>query len=333
MDSAMLNHTAKAMRHLVIAATLLSLFACDKSGLHDLGRAKDTLTTCGTATTTWVRSLEDTTELFVLGTERAGMGSSDGCYVRALVNQDSSVEMETGYFSVNSMGIGTTQIYATYTFMFQPDRSPLRRDGAERFDQDPPIEQSLVLGRDADQLTLALGGDERNLTGLPEVIRRFEPDTQGGAEDIFRLVNIMFYMSQTRVQGFGATGMTMYTTPTTFNGIVAGTYRVAVVGGLMIRSDLTYYEMRDLTDVEMNGNQHTVVNLGGNGPLSDVLTFTLDHPDGDDIEYLIYYEDVDVVNGAAGGGMYRVESNGNEFTLDWMLAQDVHLRNVLPVGE
>lgn len=333
MDSAMLNHTAKAMRHLVIAATLLSLFACDKSGLHDLGRAKDTLTTCGTATTTWVRSLEDTTELFVLGTERAGMGSSDGCYVRALVNQDSSVEMETGYFSVNSMGIGTTQIYATYTFMFQPDRSPLRRDGAERFDQDPPIEQSLVLGRDADQLTLALGGDERNLTGLPEVIRRFAPDTQEGAEDIFRLVNIMFYMSQTRVQGFGATGMTMYTTPTTFNGIVAGTYRVAVVGGLMIRSDLTYYEMRDLTDVEMNGNQHTVVNLGGNGPLSDVLTFTLDHPDGDDIEYLIYYEDVDVVNGAAGGGMYRVESNGNEFILDWMLAQDVHLRNVLPVGE
>ena len=136
MDSAMLNHTAKAMRHLVIAATLLSLFACDKSGLHDLGRAKDTPTTCGTATTTWVRSLEDTTELFVLGTERAGMGSSDGCYVRALVNQDSSVEMETGYFSVNSMGIGTTQIYASYTFMFQPDRSPLQRDGAERLDQD-----------------------------------------------------------------------------------------------------------------------------------------------------------------------------------------------------
>ena len=60
--------------------------------------------------------------------------------------------------------------------------------------------------------------------------------------------------------------------------------------------------MRDLIDVEMNGNQHTVVNLGGNGRLSDVLTFTLDHPDGDDIEYQIYYEDVDVVNGAAGGG-------------------------------
>jgi hypothetical protein len=64
--------------------------------VHDLARANDTLVTCGAATSTWLRSLEDTTELFVLGTERAGMGASAGCYVRAVVNQDSSVEMETG---------------------------------------------------------------------------------------------------------------------------------------------------------------------------------------------------------------------------------------------
>ena len=120
----MLNHTASAMRRLVIAAGLLSLFACDKSGVHDLGSVKDVLSTCPTNTTTWLRSVDESTELFVLGTEQAGEGPAGGCYVRALVNQDSSVEMEYGLFNVNGSGIGETQIFATYTFMFQPERSP-----------------------------------------------------------------------------------------------------------------------------------------------------------------------------------------------------------------
>jgi hypothetical protein len=185
-----------------------------------------------------------------------------------------------------------------------------------------------------EQLTVTLDAEARNLTSLPEVIRRADPTTQGGAEDIFRLVNIEFYMSQTRVQGFGATGMTQYVTASTFNGIVAGTYRVAVQGGLRIGSDLTYMAMRDLTDIQMDGNQHTVVDLGGNGPTSESLTFSLDHPDqADPIVYTIFYDDLRVVNGAAGDGVYTVDSDGNTFVLDWSLAQDVHVRNLLPVGE
>ena len=244
-----------------------------------------------------------------------------------------SVEMETGTFSVDAAGVGETVIFATYRFLFQPDRGPLQREGARRMDLDTPLMQSLVLGRDGEQLTLALGGDGRNLTSLPEVIRRLEPDTQAGAEDIFRLVNIMFYMSQTRVQGFGATGMTMYVEPKDFVGIVSGEYTVAVTGGLRIGSDLTYRALRDLTDIQMDGNQHTMVDLGGNGPTSEMLTFTLDHPDTDPIIYTIFYDDLLVVNGAAGDGFYTVDSNGDTFVVDWMLAQDVHVRNVLPVGE
>lgn len=342
MDRVMTAHTSAThrsptlravLRHVTIVAGLLSLVACDKSGVHDLARANDTLVTCGAETSTWLRSLETTTELFVLGTEEAGMGASAGCYVRAVVNQDSSVEMETGSFSVDATGVGDTQVFATYRFLFQPDRGPLQREGARRMDRTPPLVQSLVLGRDGEQLTLALGGDGRNLTSLPEVIRRLEPDTQAGAEDIFRLVNIMFYMSQTRVQGFGATGMTMYVEPKDFVGIVSGEYTVAVTGGLRIGSDLTYRALRDLTDIQMDGNQHTMVDLGGNGPTSEMLTFTLDHPDTDPIIYTIFYDDLLVVNGAAGDGFYTVDSNGDTFVVDWMLAQDVHVRNVLPVGE
>ncbi|MCA9578127.1 MAG: hypothetical protein H6726_12480 [Sandaracinaceae bacterium] len=316
------------------ACLLLALAACDKSGVHDLGRANDTLSTCGSRTSTWLRSLDEETELFVLGSTRPGTGSSSGCFVRALVNQDSSVAMETGTYSVDGGGAGSTSITATYRFLFQPDRGPLQREGAVRFDQDPPITQDLRIGMDAAQLTIDVDGEARHLTALPEVIRRLQPDTQAGAEDIFRLVNIMFYMSQTRVQGFGATGMTMYITPSDFNGIVSGTYRVAVQGGLRIGADLTYFALRDLTDIQMDGNQHTMIDLGGNGPTSEMITFTLDHPDrSTPITYTIFYDELIVVNGAAGDGQYVVDSDGDMFTLDWPIAQDVHLRNVLPVGE
>jgi hypothetical protein len=343
MDRVMTAHTSAThrsptlravLRRVTIVAGLLSLVACDKSGVHDLARANDTLVTCGAETSTWLRSLETTTELFVLGTEEAGMGASAGCYVRAVVNQDSSVEMETGSSQRRRHGRGRHPGLRHVSLPLPAGPRPTAARG--RPSHRPgrrPLEQSLVLGRDGEQLTLALGGDGRNLTSLPEVIRRLEPDTQAGAEDIFRLVNIMFYMSQTRVQGFGATGMTMYVEPKDFVGIVSGEYTVAVTGGLRIGSDLTYRALRDLTDIQMDGNQHTMVDLGGNGPTSEMLTFTLDHPDTDPIIYTIFYDDLLVVNGAAGDGFYTVDSNGDTFVVDWMLAQDVHVRNVLPVGE
>ena len=142
------------------ACLLLALAACDKSGVHDLGRANDTLSTCGSRTSTWLRSLDEETELFVLGSTRPGTGSSSGCFVRALVNQDSSVAMETGTYSVDGGGAGSTSITATYRFLFQPDRGPLQREGAVRFDQDPPITQDLRIGMDAAQLTIDVDGDE-----------------------------------------------------------------------------------------------------------------------------------------------------------------------------
>lgn len=332
MDRTM-TRTTQATRQVLTLLALLTLVACDKSGVHDLGRANDTLATCGAETSTWMRSLDEETEIVVLGSSSPGAGASSGCFVRAIVNQDSSVAMETGFFSVNSAGTGSTQVLATYRFLYQPELRPLQREGAVRFDQNPPIEQELELGRDGEQLTFSVDGEARNLTGLPEIIRRLSPNTQEGAEDIFRLVNMMFYMSQTRIEGFGASGMTRYTAAATFNGIVAGTYRVAVQGGLRIGADLTYYEMRDLTDIQMDGNQHTMIDLGANGPLSEELTFTLDHPEDGPIVYVINYDDVDVANGATASGEYHVVSDGAMFDLTWMLAQDVHIRNVLPVGE
>ena len=193
----------------------------------------------------------------------------------------------------------------------------------------------LSTSRDGDQLLLTVDGDERRLTGLPEVIRRLDTQTQAGAEDIFRLVNMMFYMTQVRVEGFGASGMTQYTAPSTFVGIAAGTYRVAVTPQrLRILVDLTYTGLRDLTDIQLDGNQHTDVALSGSGTTSDVLVYTLDHPDrATPIEFAVHYDQATIVNGMAASGFYPCDVDGQRFDIDYPLQNDVHLRNLLPIGE
>lgn len=311
-----------------------ALCACDKSGVHDFGRLNDTLSTCGTATSTWVRSVEGATEIFILGTRRAGEGASDGCFVRSLVSEDSTIEMQTGAYDVDAAGQGLASYSATYDFPFQPELSPIRRRGVERQDHDPPLEFSLGFARDGEQLLLTLDGEQRRLTALPEVLRRLDLESQAGAEDIFRLVNIQFYMTQVRVEGFGATGMTRYTAPATFRGISAGSYRVAITPQrLRILADLTYTGLRDMTDIQMDGNQHTDVNLGGSGTTAEMLIYTLYHPDRDPIEVIVYYGEATIVNGMSASGYYPMDVDGRRFDIDYPLQNDVHIRTMLPIGE
>lgn len=312
----------------------VALAACDKSGVHDLGRLNDTLSTCGTPTSTWVRSVDGATEIFIFGTRRVGEGASDGCFARSLVSEDSTIEMQTGTYAVSALGAGAASLSASYDFPFEPELTPLRRRGVRREDHDPPVQRTLGFARDGDQLLVTLDGEERRLTALPEVIRRLDTETQGGAEDIFRLVNIAFYMTQVRVEGFGATGMTRYTAPATFVGISSGTYRVAITPQrLRILADLTYTGLRDMSDVEMNGNQHTNVGLNGSGTTAEMLIYTLDHPDREPIEVIVHYEEATIVNGMAASGYYPMDVDGRRFDIDYPLQNDVHLRNVLPIGE
>jgi hypothetical protein len=243
--------------------------------------------------------------------------------------------MDTGVYSVDAAGQGQAEISASYDLPFQPDLSPLQRRGVRRVDHDQPIVLPLEITRDEPQLLIRVDGDPRRLTGLPEVIRRVDTTSQAGAEDIFRLVNLQFYMSQVRVEGFGATGMTQYTAPSTFVGISAGTYRVAVNSArLRILVDLTYMGLRDLSDIQLDGNQHTDVALSGSGTTSDALTYTLDHPDrAEPIEFVVHYDHSIIVNGMAAGGYYPVDVGGQTYELDYTLQNDVHIRNLLPVGE
>jgi hypothetical protein len=148
-------------------------------------------------------------------------------------------------------------------------------------------------------------------------------------------VNIQFYMTQVRVEGFGATGMTRYTAPTTFVGISSGTYRVAITPQrLRILVDLTYTALRDMSDIQMDGNQHTNVALSGSGTTSEMLIYTLDHPDrSEPIEVIVHYDEATIVNGMAASGYYPTDVDGQRFDIDYPLQNDVHLRNVLPIGE
>ena len=218
----MRNRTHPSRRLALFAALALALFACDKSGLHDLGRASDTLSACGMPTTTWVRSLADGTELFILGGVTPGAPSEPACFVRAFVEPDSSVTMETGSYLVDAQGLGEVVVDTEYTFMLEADVSPISRRGARRDNLDPVRTERLVLNRTATHLEVDAFGGLRRMTALPEVIDRLDPTTQEGVEDLFRLANFPFFMSQVRIEGFGATGITQYTEASTFVGIASG---------------------------------------------------------------------------------------------------------------
>src|SRR5687768_4089111 len=88
------------MRSLLLLLPLLGLLAsgCDKSGIHPLARERDTLGACKGPTTTWLRSTETGTEVFLIGdvTLDAAGAEVAGCFAHAFVEHDSSAHLEYG---------------------------------------------------------------------------------------------------------------------------------------------------------------------------------------------------------------------------------------------
>ena len=322
-----------SMRLVLVAVLSFTLFACDKSGLHDHGRASDTLSACGMPTTTWVRSLANGTEIFVIGGVTPGAPQEPACFVRAIVEPDSSVFMETGAYVVDDQGLGEVVIDTEYTFMLEADITPISRRGARRDNLDPVRTERLVLTRTPTHLEVDAFGGLRRMTALPEVIDRLDPTTQSGVEDIFRLANFPFFMSQVRIEGFGATGITQYTEASTFVGIASGSYRIGVTPmRLRVVVDLTYDQLRDVSDIVVDGNQHTNTGFDGSGRSTDMLTYRFIDSSGDTLVAEVRF-DVEIRSGVAAAGLYYVTVGGQTFEVNYSLQNDVHIRNLLAVGE
>ncbi len=331
---------------------LLCLFAlvagCDPSGIHGLGRLRDALVPCDVdalgrveTTSTWLRSTAEGTEILLLGrpepTAVVPLGQS-ACYGRGFVAHDSSTRLEFGSYTLGANGEGLAVHELVYTFPHEPDISVYSRDGAVRTDLDAPVDQRLSIEPDGAQLIVTIDGEPRRMTALGAVVEALDITTQAGAEDVFRLYNLPLFTSQTRLLGFGSTGMTQYVgTTAEFGGAVRNRFTVNVEALLDPNTLISYYQLEDLTGIVIDGPQTTDVDTGGAGMMRGVLNFVMRGAGGATdviVRGSVDYAALEIYDGMAAGGSYTLSLDGvsTPYTMSYLLATDVDLRDVLPVA-
>jgi hypothetical protein len=324
----------------VLVLAMASLFvACDKGGVYPLGGDKDVIVQCDVQST-WLRSVEGATEVFVIGSnDLANLDAqlSDGegvCFNFGRVEHNSTTQLSSGSLYARG-GAFEVEIPAEYSFIYEPEKNIVLRTGARRTDLDPPVVIGDVsFAPDGDALILDYDGESRRLTRIGDVIARLnpdepDPDAVGGAKDAYRLFNLALFVGQPRIPGFGGTGMTQYTTKTTFSSLISGQFTIEVASITTPHVSIDYLEAVELEGIMIHGLQVTRSNLSGEGPMEgilDVKLFTDPNPDYDgpaDIDLAIDYADLVVGNGVADSGFYTVTINGTHVhELEYSLATD-----------
>jgi len=337
------------MRNLLAMSSLaLTVSGCDPSGIHELGRLRDALVPCEVdqlgrveTTSTWLRSTDAGTEIFLFGrrdpTDEVPLGRA-ACYGHGFVAHDSSTRFEFGSYVLGDDGRGVATHALEYVFANQSDLDILQRDGSVRTDLPDPIDQRLTIARDGSRLVLGLDDATLHLTSLAEVAEALDVTTAAGATDVFRVFNLPLFTSQARLLGFGSSGMTQYIgANAVFAGAVRNRFTVNVEALLSPNTLITYHQLEDLTGIVIDGEQHTNVDLAGDGSMSGVLSFVIRGTGGATdvvVRGGLDYTGLQIRNGVAAGGTYTLTLDGAAapYPISWELATDVDLRAVLPVS-
>ena len=331
---------------LLVSAAVAATAGCDTSGIHALGRLRDTLVPCSAdllgrheTTSTWLRSTPEGTEIFLLGRKdptQVVLAGEPACYGHGFIAHDSSTTFEFGSYSLDASGKGFALHDLEYVFKHQPERSILSRDGAIRRDLPAPVSQSLVMVKDGAKLVLTLDGERMRLTSIGDVVEALDPDTRAGAEDVFRLYNLPLLTSQARLLGFGSGAMTQYVdTVAEFAGTIRNRFTVSVESILSPNTLISYHQLEDLSGIVIDGPQKSNVDTQGNGAMDGTLAFLMRGTGGPSdvvIRGKVSYAELKIGNGVASGGTYTLEVEGRDpYVLSYELATDVDLRAVLPV--
>jgi hypothetical protein len=320
----------------ILSFALIGLLSagCDKSGIHPLARERDTLGACKGPAATWMRSTETGTEIFLIGEDTLGpMGETvPGCFERAFIEHNSAGHAEYGMIIRSGPTAGTFSYEAEYDFRYQPERDVLSRQGSIRIDHDPPLTAPVSWTLDGDQVLITYQGTEHRYTNMLDVLDALDPTTPEGADEVFRMFNMPLLVSQTRMLGFGSSGMTQYLdTTATFAGTIANNFTVRVIEIVMPKTFITYTDFVDLTGITATGEQRTRVNLSGNGTMEGTIAFQMQGRT-QMIEGVVDYANVLIKNGVAAEGLYGLTiEGGGSFTPSYSLAANTDIRAILPV--
>jgi hypothetical protein len=182
---------------------------------------------------------------------------------------------------------------------------------------DEPL--ALVASRSGAQLTLT--GDAPlagSYLALEVALARVGVSTARDAACAFHVANLAVVSSEVRILGFGGPGMTQYSTPATFVGVVSGSVRVEEHGLFTSTTNITYSGFSDFPGVVIDGTQNTVADASGNGHMwGDVQLALAPAAPAPAVTGTIGYgvqagggNSIVISGGVAGGGHYEVTLGG-----------------------
>jgi len=334
---------------LPLVALLVVAAACDKTGIHDLASPIDTIVPCDpNASSTWIRSTEEGVELFVIGATRAGIdgAAQNACFVRAELAHNTSADIEAGSYTLEVGGQGTFEQRALYTYEHHPEQDLFHRLGSQRMDFNPSLVHDVTITIDGDQIIVGYDGTQRRLTSMYDLIANLDPDSQAGAEDIFRVANLPIFLSGPRIPGFNSSGMSAYfNSPGVFLGLIRNTVEVLITSVIPPHSVITYSLFEDLNGVILDGPQYGNTDIKGDGNLSGTTNWQLrgsDNPDDIALSGAMIWDEVHLVGGAAAPNgsdddppsVYIIQIDGHgTYDVSWMLGADVDLtkNGLLPI--
>ncbi len=332
------------LRRFSCALGLLTLAsACDTTGIHPLLRERDIVDACSNATSTWLRSTDTGTEVYLVGSmvpTAPVPGALPLCFVRGFVEHDSSTQLSYGLYTLDGSGNGQFFESSRYTFEFQPSIGILSRDGASREDFSTPVAHAIQIQASGGQLLITEDGATRRLTNLYDLVAQLDATTLQGAEELWRVLNLPLFLSQVRVDGFGSGRMTTYVNNRTFfQGLIANDFSVAAKSFSDPDTTISYAEFQDLSGIVVAGDQVTDIHwpsINGDGAMTGILDWSMrDGPDAMDVRFVgtIDYGNITIDNGMAGGGTYRLQTTlptVTDHAIRYDLANDMDLRGVLP---
>ncbi len=232
---------------------------------------------------------------------------------------------------------GTWSTSYLYDFIREPDKGILARRGAQRspyplpegatppslprvpVDEAQPLEREIEFYREGNRLRFIVDGNAKWFEEFGPLADSLDPNDPDQLTYFVRMANIGLLVSQVRVIGFGASGMTGYSQAKDFAGLMTGNLNVGINVKLgKVNATLDYAEFSDIPGLNLDGAQLVNVSWSGDGNMDGSQALALSQ--NGDVPFFVAdidYGDTTVKDGFGDSGTIpMVTDTDDEFTFE-----------------
>ncbi len=330
----------------------------------------DEVTVCSPRSTGWIRHAligEGETEEEQLVTQILILGHSASpddetgadCLYLAQLDYEGSVLLYQGRFALEDLANpategaphrGTWTVSYLYDFIREPDKSILARRGARRSPyplpegQVPPSlprlpmadeaqrpEREIAFYREGNRLSFTVDGETEWFEELGPLLSSVDPGAPGQLEYLVRAANLGLLVSQVRVIGFGAAGITGYRAAKDFAGLTSGILNVGVDLTTEFDAELDYQGFSDIPGLTLDGPQLVDLSPNGDGQMngSQLVELSMDGKSEPFVAAEIDYSGIVIKEGFGAAGTLLVASSDEVYGVDATDALVVDFRGLL----